>query len=234
MPGFMGGFYGSTPLIGRESFYSSGTEDALATFAEDLSTMTVRGLIWDKVRDTLIIADESPLSDGTGIASTSSLPIPGSWIDHGPYASKRHFVRSLWQTFLLEIDGDMRDLLSDDQLIELGLNDSTDPTTNILRRDSPSSHLDLLTPSIIRRGGSQTGRIMFITSKGFIGKDFSGTVETGDLICVLLGCPAPVTLRRVESHYEFIRSVYVDGIMFGEAIEALGRGEVELEEFELH
>jgi hypothetical protein len=75
---------------------------------------------------------------------------------------------------------------------------------------------------------------MFITSKGFIGKDFSSTVETGDLICVLLGCPAPVTLRRVESHYEFIRSVYVDGIMFGEAIEALGRREVELEEFELH
>jgi hypothetical protein len=66
-----------------------------------------------------------------------------------------------------------------------------------------------------------TNESLFITSKGFLGKDFSRVVETGDIICVLLGCPAPVALRQVGSHYEVIRAVYVDGIMCGEAIEAL-------------
>jgi hypothetical protein len=62
----------------------------------------------------------------------------------------------------------------------------------------------------------------------------SKQLQVGDLICVLLGCPVPVALRQVGTHYEFIRSVYVDGIMFGGAMEAMERGEVELEDFELH
>ena len=33
--------------------------------------------------------------------------------------------------------------------------------------------------------------------------------------------------------YEFVRSVYVDGVMFGEAIGALRRGEVVMEDFVL-
>jgi hypothetical protein len=33
-------------------------------------------------------------------------------------------------------------------------------------------------------------------------------------------------------YYEFIGAVYVDGIMYGEAIEALNRGQVHLEDFE--
>jgi hypothetical protein len=178
-----GWIYGSTPVTSKESFYSSGTEDALATFADDLSTMTVRGLIWDNVRDGLTVAEESPVSDGASIASTSSLPIPRGWIDHSPYVSKRHFVRSLWQTFFLETNGDMSDLLSEDQFLELGLNDATDPTTNTLLDESPSSHLGLFTPLVMSRVEDRTNLVLFITSKGFIGKDFSGKVETGDLIC---------------------------------------------------
>jgi hypothetical protein len=81
---------------------------------------------------------------------------------------------------------------------------------------------------------SRNREVLFTTDNGFLGKDFSQQVKIGDDICVLLGCPVPVALRRVGSHYQFIRSVYVDGIMYGEALEALNRGEVELEDFELH
>ena len=66
----------------------------------------------------------------------------------------------------------------------------------------------------------------FLTEKGYLGKDFSNTVEKGDLVCVLLGCPVPVTLRRHidngEVWYEFGRGVYVQGIMHGKAMDLEG------------
>jgi hypothetical protein len=235
-PGFMGFYYGSTEISKRLGFYSSRTEDAFATFADDLSTMTVRGLRWNKVKETLMVADQRFVSDDPGAASTATLQIPRSWLDVGPYTSKRHFVLTLCQTMALKIGSYTSDLLSEDEFVALGLNDITEATTRTLHDDNLSSHLDLLTPSFMKRIGKygQTTAQLFITGKGFLGKDFSCVVETGDIICVLLGCPAPVALRQVGSHYEFIRSVYVDGIMYGEAIEALKRGEVELEDFELH
>lgn len=136
----------------------------------------------------------------------------------------------------LGTDGDTTNLISEDEFVALGLDEITNSTTRTLHDDNLSSHLNLLTPSFMERleDHQQINKQLFITGKGFLGKDFSGVVETGDIICVLLGCPAPVALRQVGSHYEFIRSVYVDGIIYGEAIEALKRGEVELEDFELH
>lgn len=58
-------------------------------------------------------------------------------------------------------------------------------------------------------------------------------VRTGDLICVLLGCLVPMTLRPVDDHFEVIGDAYLDGVMFGEAIEALRKGIVGLRDFEL-
>jgi hypothetical protein len=183
-----------------------------------------------------MISDQRFVSDNSGAASTATVPIPRSWLDEGPYTSKRHFVLTLCQTMDLDVIGNPGDLLSEDEFVALGLNDITNATTRTLHDDVLSSQLDLLTPSFMERieEYGQTNMQLFITGKGFLGKDFSGVVETGDIICVLLGCPAPVALRQVGSHYEFIRGVYVDGFMYGEAIEALKRGEVELEDFELH
>ena len=101
-PGFMGFWYGSTEDSKKDGFYSSGTEDAFATFAEDLSTMTVRGLRWDKVKETLMVGNHRFVSDDPDAASTATLPIPRSWLDEGPYTSKRHFVLTLCQTIHLE------------------------------------------------------------------------------------------------------------------------------------
>jgi len=55
----------------------------------------------------------------------------------------------------------------------------------------------------------------------------------GDLICIPLGCCHPVILRKVEEHYVNLGEAYVDGYMYGEAMEMLERGELKLEEFEL-
>jgi hypothetical protein len=58
-------------------------------------------------------------------------------------------------------------------------------------------------------------------------------VIEGDLICIPLGCCHPVILRRVEDYYINLGEAFVDGYMYGEAMDLLERGELMLEEFKL-
>ena len=72
----------------------------------------------------------------------------------------------------------------------------------------------------------------FHTERGYIG--FGPlAIEIGDLICVLEGHKAPVILRRQGSHYIFVGDCDVVGIMNGEVLEAVKRGEAEIVEIEI-
>ena len=51
---------------------------------------------------------------------------------------------------------------------------------------------------------------------------------------VLLGYSVPEVLRPVNDHFECIGELYTEGIMYGEAMEALGEGHAELRDFDLH
>ncbi|KAH8750972.1 heterokaryon incompatibility protein-domain-containing protein [Hyaloscypha sp. PMI_1271] len=75
-------------------------------------------------------------------------------------------------------------------------------------------------------------RRFFISTSKAMGLASEEVVE-GDLICIPLGCCHPVILRKVEDHYINLGEAYVDGYMYGEAMEMLERGELKLEEFEL-
>jgi hypothetical protein len=49
-----------------------------------------------------------------------------------------------------------------------------------------------------------------------------------------MGCPVPVVLReREDGGFEVVRTMYVEGLMYGEAVGALERGEVGVRDFEL-
>jgi hypothetical protein len=64
------------------------------------------------------------------------------------------------------------------------------------------------------------------TDRGYIGKwCHRAEIRNEDLVCILLGCPTPVVLRSVEEHYEYVGDIYVEGIMYGEAMDALDRRE---------
>ncbi|KAG4442122.1 hypothetical protein IFR05_002408 [Cadophora sp. M221] len=76
-------------------------------------------------------------------------------------------------------------------------------------------------------------RRFFLGSSNIMGLA-SQDIKEGDIICVPLGCPQPMIFRRVEDHYVVIGEAYVDGYMYGKAMEMLDRGELELETFELH
>jgi hypothetical protein len=43
----------------------------------------------------------------------------------------------------------------------------------------------------------------------------------------------PIILGRVEDHYINLGETFVDGYMYGEAMDLLERGELKLEEFKL-
>jgi hypothetical protein len=72
----------------------------------------------------------------------------------------------------------------------------------------------------------------FHTERGYIGLGPLAT-EVGDLVCVLEGHKAPVILHRRGSHYIFVGDCDVVGIMNGEVLEAVKRGEAEITEIDI-
>lgn len=85
---------------------------------------------------------------------------------------------------------------------------------------------------IVRSRQLRFGMRCFHTEKGYIGLGPLGT-EAGDVVCILEGHKAPVLLRRRDSHYIFIGDCDVVGIMNGEVLEAVRRGEAEVTQIEI-
>lgn len=60
-------------------------------------------------------------------------------------------------------------------------------------------------------------RYQFVeTVSGYLGLAPQGT-RVDDIICVLKGCPVPVVLRKVGTHFVFVGTSFVEGLMDGEA-----------------
>ncbi|KAH8675142.1 heterokaryon incompatibility protein-domain-containing protein [Ilyonectria robusta] len=57
----------------------------------------------------------------------------------------------------------------------------------------------------------------------------SGSAHEDDEIYVPLGAPLPIVLRRDGLEYKYVGEAYVDGYMFGKAIDELERGEREVQ-----
>lgn len=73
-------------------------------------------------------------------------------------------------------------------------------------------------------------RKFFRTKDGYYGLG-SSIIEEGDLVCVLLGGVTPFILRPDGDHYNLVGECYVHGLMHGEAIEMMEKGEREREIF---
>ncbi len=89
---------------------------------------------------------------------------------------------------------------------------------------------DAFTAQLIRMG---EGRRTMRTDSGSLGSG-PEELEVGNLVCVLFGCSVPVILRRVDDHYIFIGECYVHEIMQGQLVEALNRGDVSEQVFDIH
>lgn len=76
-------------------------------------------------------------------------------------------------------------------------------------------------------------RVFFKSPKGYMGLADSRALAT-DCICVLLGAPVPFILRRLGNHYMLIGEAYVHGFMYGEAIEMMRRGDLEVKTISIY
>lgn len=72
------------------------------------------------------------------------------------------------------------------------------------------------------------GRVSFLTDNGLMGIG-TGFLSHRDIVCVPLGCSTPVILReQINGEYRFVGDAYVDGYMYGRAVDELGDGRREL------
>jgi hypothetical protein len=76
--------------------------------------------------------------------------------------------------------------------------------------------------------GIVADRRLCTTRKGLLGMA-PKYAKLGDRVAVLTGCDMPVVLRPTGDKYEFIGAAFVEGLMKGEAIDSIERGEMRLE-----
>lgn len=67
---------------------------------------------------------------------------------------------------------------------------------------------------------AMAGRRFFVTSNGLLCLG-SGATRSSDLVCVPLGCSTPIILRKINEGYKYVGDVYVDGYMYGKAVEEM-------------
>lgn len=81
-------------------------------------------------------------------------------------------------------------------------------------------------------GARMMGRCLFVTqNERFVGMG-TGFMAPGDIVVVPLGCHSPIVLRpESRGEYRFVGDVYVDGYMYGEAVNEWKEGKKELDEY---
>lgn len=77
------------------------------------------------------------------------------------------------------------------------------------------------------------GRRFAVTNSGLLCLG-SGCLNGGDIVCVPLGCSTPIVLRKHDAGYLFVGDIYVDGYMYGKAIDELNEGTRQLATYTLH
>ncbi|KAL8687292.1 MAG: hypothetical protein Q9218_006492 [Villophora microphyllina] len=68
-------------------------------------------------------------------------------------------------------------------------------------------------------------RCFFSTTQGRIGIGPADT-KPGDDVCIIIFCPTPYILRKQGSVNQFIGDAYVNGLMYGQALDMVDKGEL--------
>lgn len=76
-------------------------------------------------------------------------------------------------------------------------------------------------------------RRFFVSHSGLMGLVGEEALE-GDMICILFGCSLPVVLRLVSDRFVYVGEAYVDGYMWGRAIEEFDDGAYKARTFEIY
>jgi Heterokaryon incompatibility protein (HET) len=80
-------------------------------------------------------------------------------------------------------------------------------------------------------------RRLMTTTKGYFGwapdnrhGSRNQQTKSGDLLCIVFGCSTPLVIRPAGEFYQVVGEAYVQGMMEGEVLQALDRGECQAED----
>jgi len=221
-------------------FHASGDTDAAATFSDDMSTLTVRGIVWDTI--SAISPPPTDASFKTFCDETWNL------IDKNETykdACTNVFLNQSLGTrndalFKESLKSQLKEQMNAKAAIRASKREGEKGRPMTASERSQAGKAGLVAFKIAegmadRRKVWAESERLFVMGRGGVGKDYAGEVRVGDRVCVLMGCPVPVVLREREGEgwFEVVRTVYVEGLMYGEAMGALERGKVEARDFEL-
>ena len=147
-----------------------------------------------------------------------------------PYGAEKDARLSLWRALFTGLDSDIPISLELAEFMQQIVGETVADTIS-------SSSTSWSHPTLLDRlpSGMNLNDRIFSTNKGYVGKIcYSDRIRNEDLVCILLGCPTPMVLRRIVDHYDYVGDVYVAGIMYGEAMDALNDGKFQLQDFVLH
>jgi len=230
-------------------FCASGEKDCIATFSHDLCTMTVKGVSWDVIDTVEEIyppgaeseeeEEEEELDPGPNAMTWKNryLALWHSLRQGEVYGSENNTKIAFWRTLVatpkkskVYLYDTSEDLLVSRNVDLMCRSEQMSIPNGFVNWPDDVSSSCWSEPDFLR-----SFHDIVLTRRRYVGQAaYRGRVKAGDVVCVLLGCTVPMVLRPVElGRYELIGDVYLDGIMFGEAIKALGNGEVQLQDFEL-
>jgi hypothetical protein len=197
-------------VIGVTNYNASSKTDAQFSFSEDLSVMTVKGFVWDKLR----ISCGKPLFKWTelkyGKLKYGYTMVFVSWV---MVVVQLSFSIELTIKRLLIL---LRFIGSEQQIFENNIKTQALFRVKRVTKCLGSDQLFIQTP------------------REYFGRLSNPNFGDGDLVCILLGCSWPMVLRKMSDHYELQGQIYIEGIMHGEAMACLETGECNLQNFELH
>lgn len=106
---------------------------------------------------------------------------------------------------------------------------SNESVTTIIAESCGIVDLRQFISTVVRK---TKGHQFFVTKSGYMGLG-PPRVEIGDVVCVFPGLRVPMILRRTDDYFELQAECYVHGIMDGEVMRSLDKGEVSLEEIKI-
>lgn len=116
----------------------------------------------------------------------------------------------------------LRDVVTEAHMSFLGNENISNSTAR-----KPLNQHPLWQPFEHSHGQAMYHRRLFTTGFGYIGIG-PRTLALGDRICVLLGCAVPLIIRTVGDLHQLIGECYIHGMMNGEAIKLVDKGDAQL------
>ncbi|KAI1132540.1 heterokaryon incompatibility protein-domain-containing protein [Nemania abortiva] len=143
--------------------------------------------------------------------------VPLSSNDRSRVYSPSEWMKLCYNAFAAQLHSRLPYIRLDDDLlkhIDIGLGDKVDLRHNFASR--------------------MMGRCFFLTKMNRMGMG-TGCMLPGDIIVIPLGCRTPIVIRKAKQRerFQYVGDVYLDGYMYGKAVNQMNNGERPVEKFVL-